>query len=286
MTFLPSPRLATPLLVLLCLLVPSSAGARTPVSFFGVIGDGPLLTGQEDVAAQTAVMHAVGVGSMRLAVYWDSVEPYATPDAVPASDQGRFVVRDGVPTDLAAYDNVILAAARSRITILPVVQRAPTWAAQDPLAASGSPPRKTADYTAFLRILVERYGPHGSLWAEHPDVRPRPDPRLADLERAGHHEVLGATAVGAGLRPPAAGRAPRRSRRADPHSKTVAAGLTNRSWDDLRSLYAPARARRFDVAAIHPYSRRVANVVRLVRLARTEMRSQRATRASRSCSPR
>jgi hypothetical protein len=272
MTSLSFPRLAAPLLaLLLCLLLSPAAGAKTPEAFFGVIGDGPLMSGQADVGAQTAVMHAVGVGSMRLAVYWDSIEPYATPADVPVSDQRRFVVRDGIPTDLAVYDAAILAAARAGITVLPVVERSPTWAALDPQAASSSPPRRIGDYTAFLRMLVARYGPRGSLWAEHPEVKPvpvrawqiwnEPDitkywavedwaPAYVRLLRAAHRTL----------------------KRADPHSRTVSAGLTNRSWVDLRKLYAAGGRRAFDIAAIHPFSRRVSNVIRLVRLARREMR--------------
>jgi hypothetical protein len=271
MKFLSFPRLAAPLLLLAALLLPATAGASTPASFFGVMGDGPLLAGQEDLDAQTALMHAVGVGSMRVAVYWDAVEPYATPQDVPASDQARFVVRDGVPTDLAAYDSVVLAAAKSRVSVLPVVQRTPTWAAADPSAAASSPPRLAADFTAFLKVLVERYGPKGSLWAEHRNVRPLP---IRSWQIWNEPDITKYWAVEdwAPAYVQLLRAADRALKQADPRSKTVAAGLTNRSWVDLRKLYAAGGRDSFDVAAIHPFSRRVSNVVRLVRLARAEMR--------------
>jgi hypothetical protein len=61
-------------------------------------------------------------------------------------------------------------------------------------------------------------------------------------------------------------------RRADAGAQVVLAGLTNRSWIDLRAVYAAGGRRWFDVAAAHPFSARVANVVKIVGLVRREMR--------------
>jgi hypothetical protein len=52
----------------------------------------------------------------------------------------------------------------------------------------------------------------------------------------------------------------------------VLAGLTNRSWIDLRAVYDAGGRGLFDLAAAHPFSARVANVVRIVGLVRREMR--------------
>jgi hypothetical protein len=52
----------------------------------------------------------------------------------------------------------------------------------------------------------------------------------------------------------------------------VAAGLTNKSWEDLGRLYAAGGRGLFDAAAIHPFSARVSNVIKIVRLSREEMR--------------
>ena len=57
-------------------------------------------------------------------------------------------------------------AARHRIRLLPVVRTSPLWAAADPTKL-GSRPARDSDYTAYLRALVERYGPRGSFWTEH-----------------------------------------------------------------------------------------------------------------------
>jgi hypothetical protein len=88
------------------------------------------------------------------------------------------------------------------------------------------------------------------------------DPPLAGVERARHHEVQElARAVAARLRAPAARRAGA-FRRADPGAQVVLAGLTNRSWIDLRQVYAAGGRRYFDAAA-HPFSPRVSKVVKI-----------------------
>ena len=165
---------------------------------------------------------------------------------------------------------MVLAAARQRIAVLPVVQRAPAWAAVRP-GEPGSPPRKVADYGRLMGTLVGRYGPAGSLWREHPEV-PRvpirswqvwnePDILKYWTGRPWTTSYLGLlkaarTAIKA----------------ADPKAHVVMTGLTNKSWEELALLYRHGARTLFDVAAIHPFSRRVANVVKIVTLARAAMR--------------
>ena len=57
--------------------------------------------------------------------------------------------------------------------VLPVVQGTPDWAALNP-GDPASPPRDPADFARVLTMLVTRYGPNGSLWAEHPEVAKQP----------------------------------------------------------------------------------------------------------------
>lgn len=227
--------------------------ASTPRGFFGVIADGPALGAGGGLGAQAAAIRASGTRSIRAAAYWSDLEP-----------------ADG-QLDLATYDALVLSAAREGIAVLPVVHRTPAWAASTP-GVAGSPPREVSTYARFLAALVARYGPSGTLWAEHPDVRPlairrwqvwnEPDitkywsqtdwvPGYVRLLRAAHDAL----------------------KRADPGSVVVAAGLTNRAWIGLRKLYAAGARRFFDVAAVHPFSARVANVVKIVKLTRRSMRA-------------
>jgi hypothetical protein len=151
------------------------------------------------------------------------------------------------------------------------VLRTPAWAATDP-SNPASPPRNPATYAAFLRALVQRYGPRGTFWGSHPTLPRRPVREWQiwnEPDITKYWAVSGAWAPGY-VRLLRAARAALKA--ADPGARVVLAGLTNRSWVDLRWVYAAGGGRLFDVAAAHPFSRRVANVVKIVDLVRAEMR--------------
>lgn len=242
------------LLAIAC-CAPARAAARVPASFFGVMADGPLLGGAPDVdlGAELRLMRSSGAGSVRLAVYWSDVQP-----------------RAGV-LDWSAVDRFMAAAVAARLDVLPVVLRTPAWAAANP-SDPASPPGDPATYAAFLRALIGRYGPHGTFWPANASLPRRPVREWQvwnEPDITKYWSVPGAWAPGYVRLLRAAHSA---IRRADPHAKVVLAGLTNRSWIDLRRVYAAGGRRLFDVAAAHPFSRRVANVVKIVDLVRKEMR--------------
>src|SRR5438128_2245631 len=141
--------------LLAALCAPAAAGAALPRDFFGVMANGPLDAATLDLGAESAQMQASGVRSERMEISWDLAEPA----------RGQF--------DLAPYDRKVLAAAGAGIDVLALVVRSPSWAAVQP-GQPFSPPKHPADYAAFMRAMVARYGPAGSLWAEHPEVPRRP----------------------------------------------------------------------------------------------------------------
>lgn len=229
------------------------AQARTPRDFFGVAADGPALGPAGGLGTQAPAIRASGTRAIRVSAYWSELEP------------ARGLI------DLRRFDAVVLDAARAGVTVLPVVHRTPAWAAAQP-GVIGSPPRDPSSYPRFLTALVARYGPRGSLWAAHPGVRPRAIRRWQvwnepDIGKYWTGAPWASTYVALLRRAHAA------LKRADPGSVVVAAGLTNRSWIDLRAVYAAGGRRWFDVAAVHPFSRRVSNVVKIATLARREMRA-------------
>jgi hypothetical protein len=250
-------RVAVAILLLGALLAgaaPAAAAPRqAPVGFMGVMADGPLLDPGTDLGREVALMRADGVEAIRVAVYWSDVQP----------------TRDG-PLDFTATDRVFAAAAAEGLSVLPVVLRAPAWAREAP-ARMASPPRGDASYAAFLTALVGRYGPGGSLWRERTDlpVRPQrdwqiwnepnidtywssPRPFAARYVRLLHaaHDALKA---------------------ADPGSRVVLAGFANFSWRALAAAYRAGARPWFDVAAVHPFSGRLANVLKIIRLNRRVM---------------
>jgi hypothetical protein len=238
------------LVAFLALAAPAAA-REVPRGWLGAVADGPMVHGAQD--AEWDLAAGSGVESVRAAFYWSSVQP-----------TGPGVL------DWASADAVVLAAARRGIGVLPVIQGTPEWArrnAGDP----ASPPRSVADFAAFARELVRRYGPLGSFWAEHPDVPPLPirdwqvwnEPNLSrywsrqPFARS-YVKLLKAARVAL--------------REVDPGARAILAGLPNRSWTALRKIYKAGGRKHFDAVALHPYTGKPRNVVRLVRYARREMR--------------
>jgi hypothetical protein len=234
------------------LLVPAaapSADAAVPKGFFGVMVNGPLDDATVDLDAQAATMRAAGVGSWRVEMAWDLVEP----------SPGAF--------DWTGTDRKVLAAARQGIDVLGLALRAPAWAnggSGDPFV----PPRKPPDYAAYLTALIARYGPSGSLWAEHPEVARHPvrtweiwnEPNLKDYFRAQPFARPYAALLRAAY--PAV-------KRADPGARVLMASMANFSWRDLAKLLSvPGPKLKFDLAGAHPFSGRPSNAVKIVKLNR------------------
>lgn len=244
---------------------PRAAPPGAPV-FLGVSAGDPLLAPGFALRPEIALMARSDVQSLRVPFYWRNAQPYRSSADVPAAQRRHFVEVRGVPTDFAATDSVVEAAARTGISLLPVVLASPPWAARHP-PLRNSAPAGTASYAAFARGLVERYGPRGSYWTEHPAV-PRQPIRLWQVWNEPNHgfywsEQPFARDYVALLR--TAGRA---IHGADPGARVVLAGFAERSWETIASLYRAGARGSFDVAAIHPYTFKVENVLRIVRLVR------------------
>jgi hypothetical protein len=226
-----------------------SADAAVPKDFFGVMVNGPLDDTSVDLDAQARSMKAAGVETWRVEMAWDLIEP----------SRGQFL--------WSATDRKVLAAARQGIDVLGLALRAPGWAN----GGSGSPftpPRKTSDYAAYLKALITRYGPKGSLWLEHPDVPRRPvraweiwnEPNLKDYFTKQPFAKPYAALLRAAY--PAV-------KQADPGATVLMASMANYSWRDLAKLLdVPGPRLRFDAAGAHPFSGRPSNAVKIVRLNR------------------
>jgi hypothetical protein len=252
----PRPIRSTPLIAAVTSLAAAASltaapppAQAAPARFFGVVYDrdvaGAAAATQD---AQFRKMHATGVQTVRRVFSWA--------DAQPAQDQ---------PPSFAETDALVARAARNDIEILPIVMNAPAWARTDP-GTFASPPANPSDYTAYLLQLVQRYGPNGSFWTDHPDVPKRPlrtwqvwnEPQLRyqwaskDWE-TGYGQLLHA--------------AHDALKQADPGCTVVLAGATNFAWDALEALYAKGNIKgQFDVAALHPYTGSAGRVVKAAQL--------------------
>lgn len=246
------------------------AAPRAPHPFLGVTAGAPLTDQRVDVDRELARMRAAGATTLRVAFYWREAQPYRAMSQVPAAQRRRFVSLGGVPTDLAAEDRIVAACARHGIVLLPVVIGTPDWAAAHP-GQSNSPPAGTAPYTAFLRALIGRYGPHGSLWRARPSL-PRLPVRDWQIWNEPNHVAYWSDQPFA-TRYVRLLRAARQAvRSADPGARVVLAGFADRSWDLLGQVYRAGGRGAFDIAAVHPYTFKVPNVLRIVRYDRAATR--------------
>jgi hypothetical protein len=158
--------------------------------------------------------------------------------------------------------------------VLAVPVFAPPWAAVDP-SNPASPP-KAKPFAAYLEAAVERYGPRGSLWAEHPEV-PRVPIRDWQIWNEPSHAGFWSEQPFA-ERYVAVLRAARRAiRGADRGARIVLAGLVYDSWTQLELLYRAGAKGLFDVLSLHPYTRKLSNVIEVLRRNRTMLDHHRDT---------
>lgn len=246
-------------------LVPAMADARPPKTFYG-------LTPQAQLGAYELERMGLGrVGTLRVSVAWGAVDETPVPG----------------DTNWGLYDQLIGSAAQVGIQVLPVFDNVPGWVAALDNCKEGCTrfaPRSELSLMAwrdFIRSMVERYGPEGTYWAEHPELQPKPirawqiwneqnsptfySPKpdvaaYAKLLKAGHAAITsedrGAEIILGGMfGTPQGGRKP---------------GIA--AWDFLSRLYQRGAKRHFDAVAPHPYAPKFDDVLLQVELLRDEMR--------------
>jgi len=186
-------------------------------------------------------MAAEGIGDVRAQLSWDIVQgaPHAS--------------------DFTFYDQMLTALAMHHLQWLPVVMAAPNFLDKGhrPQPTGFRPPAKPSQFGAFLKLLVQRYGPHGAFWRAHPTLpydpirawqiwnepslipywQPRPSP-------AGYTALLRAAYLAI--------------KSVDPHALVVAAGMPFVAGIKFYAqMYRDGARRYFDVLAFHDYSARV-----------------------------
>ena len=160
----------------------------------------------------------------------------------------------GRPTDFSYTDELVEAASRENIVLLPIALGTPRWAARNP-GREGSAPEGTEAYAEYMEALIGRYGPDGSFWSENEDVPKRPlrDWQLWNepdrpkywVEQPYARDYVRLARVARGA-----------IKEADPGARVVMAGFAERSWVQLDAVYRAGAKGVFDVAAIHPYTLR------------------------------
>jgi hypothetical protein len=244
----------------LALLLPfagSAQAAPVPSEFYGV--NMPLLfswpTGQWGPHLNAASGTRVGV--VRSDADWWGAEPTA-----PVA---------GVHTyDWTSFDQRISAMAARRLRWYPVMAFSTPWSGV--LGHDKSPPRSTADYTAYVRAFARRYGRGGSFWRDHPSL-PQLPVTTYEIWNEQNHPVFWTPQDGSAERYADLFMSARAALKSvDPAARVVIGGLSNvptvtRDTAFLRRMYAHRGdlRGRVDAVAFHPYSGRVEGVYSEIR---------------------
>ena len=245
-----SARRALAVLLALCGLValaPASASAadrRVPRGFLGSVVD-PALGYAENplvVDQQYGVMASHGVESIRTNFNWDTANPAP----------GKY--------NWVRTDYIMAAAARHGLDVLPIVEFTPPWASSQP-ANHGhiQPPADYGTFGTFMTAAVQRYGPNGSFWTEHPELKRAPI-RSWQIwnEPAGVSHWLGKPWQSTYSKLLAA--ASQAVHAADPGAKVVLGAVvglnttTLTPWKELSDLYAQGDRRLFDVVSVNAFT--------------------------------
>jgi hypothetical protein len=267
--------------VLACAVLagPAAAAPSVPPGFLGVVADRAAVDGTVPLGPQMRRMRGDGAEAVGLAFSWAHTQPYRTMDDVPHRDRKHFTPMGPaqVPTNFREIDRLMLAAARAGLQVHPVVITAPHWARLHP-SREFSPPRDPAEYASFAALLVGRYGPSGSFWAEHPDLRAQPirDWQIWNEPVGGDGDatpsVFWADSEPFQTRYVALLKAAHGAiKAADPNARVVLGALVGLSWQTLQLIYDAGAGGAFDAVALHPYTGKPANVVRIVRNVREVM---------------
>lgn len=245
------------------------AAAAAPRAFYGVVSQASL------TPSDYQKMGDGRVGTVRFLVNWAGI------DLGPGAGDEQW----------GALDQVFLSAAEQGVKPLPYVAGTPGWVVRDLDGrncgdCTAFAPRSPAALEAwrdFLRLIVTRYGPGGTLWQEDPGgpygpariwqihneqnsptfYQPRPDVKgyaklLKSAERAIHNQ--------------------------DPQAKIVLGGMFGTpfgatgtgisAWNFLTKLYkVKGIEKTFDGVALHPYAGSLNLVRRQVELSIRRIRA-------------
>ncbi|HEX6687798.1 MAG TPA: hypothetical protein VF085_03945, partial [Solirubrobacterales bacterium] len=124
----------------------SAAGVApaAPRSFFGIVPQTVL--SDEDAR----YMRAGGIGTVRLPINWESVQP---------TRRGGY--------DWGSVDREIAIVAGQGLRVLPFLSGVPHWLSHKSTTLPIDSGRARQGWTAFVKAAVKRYGPGGEFWVEH-----------------------------------------------------------------------------------------------------------------------
>ena len=120
-----------------------------PRSFFGIVPQASL--SEEDAS----YMHAARIGSVRLPIGWESVQP---------TKRGGY--------NWEGTDREVATIANQGLEVLPFLSGMPRWVSHRTTTLPIDSARARQGWAAFVKAAVQRYGPGGEFWTEHTPCRP------------------------------------------------------------------------------------------------------------------
>lgn len=105
--------------------------------------------GKSTARRLNVITSRTGVKWMRDEFQWNVIEP----------SRGKF--------RFSYYDHYMLLVAQQGLHVVAHLMTAPKWASP----SVSSVPANPTDYARFIAAVVHRYGPHGTFWQTHPDLR-------------------------------------------------------------------------------------------------------------------
>jgi hypothetical protein len=228
------------LVVIALLALPSAAQAFLPPGFIGISPQGP------GKASDYELMREANIWSLRLPLFWSGVE-----------SEEPFLA----DPNWKGFDRAVELAAEAEMRVMPFVFSSPEWVAPRPTDLPVRTPWQRLAWANFLLAAVERYGPEGEFWEEHPELPFLPIHRW---------EIWNEENIVTFATPPSPTAfasliriSGRTIHRADPDAQVLIGGLFGRplqippnvaSGDFLSRLYRARNVKRyFDGVALHPY---------------------------------
>jgi hypothetical protein len=252
--------LLTALIALIAALaVPTVAGAASDAKVFMGLNPGGLNWSSPDSGMKA--IRKRGAGTVRVTFYWTAIQP-TSPSA----------------SNWTETDAAVAAASRRGLVLLPVIIGTPGWASTNP-AKVFVPPKDPATYGRFAGQVAARYGPGGTFWAQNPSLPVKPirywqiwnEPAgqlgFGDNSFGWEGDLSTAKTVYKAMLKSARSEI----RAVDKGAKIVLAGFYGEMWKTMKQAYLAGYRKLFDVAAIHPYNRTVANLETTLRRVRKVM---------------
>jgi hypothetical protein len=231
-----------------------------PRSFFGIVPQAIL--SEEDVR----YMRAGGIGSIRLGIGWESVQP---------TRRGGF--------NWEGTDREIATAASQGLQVLPFLSGVPRWLSHKNPTLPIDSGRARQGWKAFVNAAVKRYGPGGEFWAEHTPAAANEDgiviPRAMPIHTWQIWNEANFFYFAYPVSPTRYARLLKLSygaiKSADPRAQILLSGLFGEpdesgkrgmsAADFLSALYeVPGIRHYFDAVALHPYAFHVEDLEAMV----------------------